>query len=108
MNPDKLTQPERALWQAFPRGELVDLTSAWGVWARTIRAEVICALLLGAVPAEPGRIAALRLDGARVTGTLALGHAVIGGPVRLRNCTFDSAIDLSGARARTSTCMARG
>jgi hypothetical protein len=100
VNPDKLTQPERVLWRAFPRGDLVDLTSAWGVWARTIRAEVLAALLLGAVPAEPGRIAALRLEGALITGTLALGHAVIGGPVRLRHCAFDSAIDLSGARAR--------
>jgi hypothetical protein len=99
VDPDKLTHPERALWRAFPRGELVDLTSAWGVWARTIRAEVISALLLGAVPAEPGRTAALRLDGALITGTLALGHAVIRGPVRLRHCTFSSAIDLAGARA---------
>ncbi len=99
MDPDKLTQPERALWQAFPRGEQVDLTSAWGVWARTVRAEVIRALLMGAVPAEPGRIAALRLDGALISGALALGHAVISGPVRLGHCTFDSAIDLSGARA---------
>lgn len=99
MDPDKLSVPERALWQAFPRGEQVDLTRARALRARTIRAEVIAALLLGAVPPEPGRIAAIRLDGARITGTLSLGHAVITGPVRLRNCEFGSAVDLSGAKA---------
>jgi hypothetical protein len=97
---DKLSVPERALWQAFPRGELVDLTRARGVRARTVRSEVVAALLLGAVPPEPGRIAAIRLDGARITGTLGLGHAVITGPVHLRYCEFEGAIDLSGAKAR--------
>ncbi len=100
MNPDKLTAPERALWQAFPRGDLVDLTQQWGVWARTIRAEVIAALLLGAVPPEPGQVAALRLDGARITGALSLGHSVIAGPLRLRECEFDSVIEMSGAKMR--------
>jgi len=96
---DELTRPERALWKAFPCGELVDLSGARGT-ARHVRAEVIGALLLGAVPAEPGGIAAVRLDGARVTGTLRLGHSVIPGPVWLRGCEFDAGIDLSGARTR--------
>jgi hypothetical protein len=100
VDPDKLSVPERALWQAFPRGELVDLTRARGVRARTVRAEVIAALLLGAVPPEPGRIASIRLDGARITGALSLGHAVITGPLRLRQCEFDAVIDLSGVKAR--------
>lgn len=68
--------------------------------ARIIRAEVIAALLLGAVPGEPGRIPAVRLEGARVTGALILSHSRIEGPVLLRHCVFDSAIDLSGARTR--------
>ncbi len=101
MDPDKLSAPERALWQAFPRGELVDLTKVRGVRARTVRADVISALLLGAAPAEPDRVAALCLDGALVTGPLKLGHAVITGPVRLRRCEFKSVIDLSGAKARS-------
>jgi hypothetical protein len=95
-----LSAPERALWDAFPRGEHVDLTGTRSAAARTIRAEVIAALLLGAGPAETGRIAAVGLAGARVTGTLDLGHAVIPGPVRLRRCEFQGAIDLTGAKAR--------
>jgi hypothetical protein len=47
VDPDKLSVPERALWQAFSRGDLLDLTKARGVRARTIRAEVISTLLLG-------------------------------------------------------------
>jgi hypothetical protein len=100
VDPDKLTVPERALWKAFPRGEVVDLTQAWGVWARTVRAEVIAALLFGAVAPEPGWAAALRLHGARISGALRLGHCVLAGPVRMRECEFESVIDLSGARVR--------
>lgn len=99
MDLNKLTKPERAVWQAFPRGELVDLGGAHGA-GRIVRADVISALLLGAVPAEPGRVAAVRLSGARVTGALDLGHAVIVGAARLRGCEFDCGIDLSGARTR--------
>ncbi|HTU76763.1 MAG TPA: hypothetical protein VMG38_24900 [Trebonia sp.] len=97
---DNLSAPEQALWQAFPRGELVDLTRARGVRARTIRSEVIAALLLGAVPAEPGRVASIRLDGGRVAGTLSIGHAVIAAPVRLHRCDLQADIDLSGAKTR--------
>ena len=100
MDPDKLSAPERALWQAFPRGELVDLTTARSARARTVRAEVIAALLLGAVPSQPGLIAAIRLDGARITGSLDLGHATIATPIRLRRCELDGVIDLSGVKAR--------
>jgi hypothetical protein len=43
----KLSKSERQLWQAFPRGELVDLAGARGS-ARDVRAEVIGALLRAA------------------------------------------------------------
>ena len=75
---------ERMLWDAFPHGGSVDLTGRQRTGARTIRAEIIAALLLGARAAEAGRIAAVRLTGARITGTLDLGHGVITVPVRLR------------------------
>jgi hypothetical protein len=100
VNRNRLSAPERALWDAFPCRKLVDFTGAPSVRSRTIRAEVIASLLLGAVPAAAGRIAAVRLDGARVTGTLDLGHAVIPGPVRLHRCELEGAFDLTGAKAR--------
>jgi hypothetical protein len=94
-----LSEPERALWKAFPHGDLVNLGSARGS-AHVVRAAVVSALLLGAVPGESGEIAAVRLEGARVTGTLSLGHSVIEVPVRLLRCEFDSVIDMPGARMR--------
>lgn len=99
MNLGRLSKPERALWHAFPQGGLVDLSGARDR-THTIRAEVIAAPLLGAVPAESGRTPALKVDGARVTGPLDLGHAQIAGPVLLRHCEFDSAIELAGAHVR--------
>jgi hypothetical protein len=95
-----LSEAERALWDAFPRGGIVDLTGRGRVAARTIRAEVIAALLLGARPAEAGRIAAVRLTGTRITGALDLAHGVVAVPVRLQRCELDGVIDLTGAKAR--------
>lgn len=90
-----LTAAERRVWRAFPRGADVDLRRA----GRTVRAEVIRALLLSG-PAEDGEVAALRLAGARVSGRLDLRYASVEHPVRLRDCRFDNAPDLSGARLR--------
>jgi hypothetical protein len=95
-----LSTAERALWDAFPRGEIVDLSRRPRVSARTIRAEVIAALLLGALPADAGRIAAVRLSGARITGSLDVGHGLVTVPVRLRRCEVTDVIDLTGAKAR--------
>ena len=95
-----LSAAERALWDAFPRGGIVDLTGRARVAARTIRAEVIAALLLGARPAEAGRVAAVRLTGTRITGALDLAHGVIAVAVRLQGCELDGVIDLTGAKAR--------
>jgi hypothetical protein len=109
--PEDLTEPERALWAAFPRGAELDLRAGvaevddvsggagWGP-ERTVRAEVIQALLLGAVPPEPGQVAALRLIGARVTGRLRLAYADIACPVRLNLCHLGDRMDLYGARVR--------
>jgi hypothetical protein len=100
VNVRTLSAAERALWDAFPRGRSVDLTGRPRAEARTIRAEVIAALLLGARAAEGGRIAAVRLTGARIAGTLELGHGVITVPVRLASCDIDGVIDLTGAKTR--------
>src|SRR5580700_3846488 len=67
-----LTPTERRICAAFPLGAEVDLRAGEGTfddpanadaWPadRTVRAEVLAALLLGAGAQIPGRIAALRL-----------------------------------------------
>ncbi|TDC55376.1 hypothetical protein E1281_12790 [Actinomadura sp. KC345] len=102
MNIEDLTHPERRLWEAFPKGESVDLSSGdpayddlgqadrWGA-ERVVRAEVLVALLVGAVEPQPGQVAAVRLGGARITGSLNLGHAEVGVPLALTGCSFDDA-----------------
>lgn len=73
-----MTPAEERVWRAFGRGADVDLREPadgdpargadWGP-ERTLRAAVVRALLLSA-PQEDGETAALRLAGARITGTL--------------------------------------
>ncbi len=111
MLPSDLTEPERELWAAFPRGAVVDLRSGdataddvttgagWGPH-RTVRAEVIQALLLGAVPPQPGHVASIRLHGALVTGRLRLAYAEVAAPIRLSDCHLTEVPDLYGARVR--------
>lgn len=100
MNIEDLTFQERRLWEAFPSGESVDLstgdpalddpgnTGRWGP-DRVVRAEILVALLVGAVEREPGQVAAVRLGGARITGSLNLGHAEVSVPLALTGCSFD-------------------
>ncbi|GAA2398012.1 oxidoreductase [Actinomadura vinacea] len=102
MNIDELSPSELRLWEAFPRGETVDLSGGdrtlsdpsqsdrWGR-ERVVRAEVLVALLAGAVEPESGHVAALRLTGARIMGSLNLGHAQVTVPVALTGCSFDEA-----------------
>ncbi|WP_329518767.1 hypothetical protein [Spirillospora sp. NBC_01491] len=119
MNIDELSSPERRLWEAFPRGESVDLASAdqglndpggadrWGP-ERTVRAEVLVALLVGAVAAEPGQVAAVRLSGARVVGPLNLGHAEVAAPLALTGCAFDEPPQLYWAKMSSVHLMRCG
>ncbi|WP_433331798.1 hypothetical protein [Spirillospora sp. CA-294931] len=100
MNIEELSPPERRLWEAFPRGDSVDLSSTdpmlnerpehWGP-ERLVRAEVLVALLAGAQDSEPGHVAAVRLNGARIVGKLNLGHAEVSVPLALTGCVFDEA-----------------
>jgi hypothetical protein len=102
MNIEELSPPERRLWEAFTSGESVDLSSPdpaqndpafserWG-GERVVRAEVLVALLAGAVERAPGQVAAVRLTGARITGSLNLGHAEVSVPLALTRCSFDEA-----------------
>ncbi|GAA3953710.1 oxidoreductase [Actinomadura viridis] len=116
MNIDELSPPERRLWEAFPRGESVDLSSGdpamndptlsdhWGR-ERLVRAEVLVALLAGAVEPESGHVAAVRLTGARIIGALNLGHADVSVPLALTGCSFDEAPHLYWARMNSVHMM---
>ena len=65
MPPHAMSATEHAVWRAFPRGEMVDLS---GDGDRAVRAEVITALLLGGQEAERGRFPALRLTASESPG----------------------------------------
>ncbi|KUM78193.1 hypothetical protein [Streptomyces curacoi] len=108
MEINDLTPAELRVWQAFPRGEVVDFrtdgdedaaTGAdWG-GERALRASVLKALLVSA-PQEDGEIAALRVVGARIMGTLDLTHAVVDHSIRLSRCHFTEPPDLYGTQLR--------
>ncbi|MGW3492208.1 membrane-associated oxidoreductase [Streptomyces sp. NPDC001020] len=101
-----LTPAERRVWEAFPLGATVDFRegadddaaqgTSWGP-ERTVRAEVLRALLLGG-PTRGGEIAGLKIWGARITGVLHLMYGTIDHPVRLRSCHFEGVPNLYGAR----------
>ncbi|MGW0705341.1 membrane-associated oxidoreductase [Streptomyces sp. NPDC002643] len=103
---DELTEAERRVWEAFPKGVAVDFRTAadeeateghtWGP-ERTVRASVLRALLL-TEPQEEGEIAALKVSGARVTGALDLRYATTDCVIRLSHCHFDTVPDWSGAQ----------
>ncbi|WP_435846254.1 hypothetical protein [Streptomyces diacarni] len=96
MEIEELTDAERRIEEAFPRGATVDLT---GADDRTVRARVLRSLLLRA-PSEDGEIPALRLRGARVTGALDLHSAVVSCPVSLTDCSFEEPVIFYGAECR--------
>ncbi|MCL8013696.1 membrane-associated oxidoreductase [Streptomyces sp. AS02] len=108
MEINDLTPAELQVWNAFPRGEVVDFRpdagedaatgAGWGP-ERTLRASVLKALLVSA-PQEDGEIAALRVLGARITGGLDLTHGVVDHPIRLAHCYFTGLPDLYNAQLR--------
>ncbi|WP_406734030.1 hypothetical protein [Streptomyces sp. NBC_01794] len=70
MRPNELGAVERQLWNSFTHGTAVDVRDGTSVES-AIRADVIEALLLGAgADPAPGDRPALRLTGARITGSL--------------------------------------
>ncbi|MFJ7067201.1 oxidoreductase [Streptomyces sp. NPDC101115] len=111
--PEGLTRPERVMWRAFRVGGTCDLRegiaerddpfalrTAWGP-ERSVRAEIVALLLLDGPPAVSGRVAALKLRGARITGVLYLAGGTIGPYVELHGCRFDSEVVLPEARFGT-------
>ncbi|MEV8632793.1 pentapeptide repeat-containing protein [Streptosporangium sp. NPDC051023] len=104
----RLSPAERRVWDAYPSGAWVDLRSGdgdaddpvngagWGP-ERTVRAEVVAALLLGAREAEPGKTAGLRLAGAHVTGVLDVSDATLTGKLHMLNCYLPGGVSLTDA-----------
>lgn len=104
----RLSPTEQRLWSAYPHGGLVDLSSGDPVlddpdraaqWPdeRTVRGEVVAALLLGACGGAVGSVPAVRLVGVRITGELRVDHGRIDSPLLMRSCRFDGAIEMDGA-----------
>src|SRR5438094_383519 len=108
--PDDLTDPERLLCEALPRGAWVDLREgdpaaddlghapSWGP-GREIRAEVIRALLLGAGigRGSPGT-EAVAAYGLAVDGGVECIELTAHGTVAMRVARITGSLDLTGAR----------
>jgi len=99
---DTLTDTERLLWDAFPAGTPVDLTSLPDEHRR-VRGEVISALLRGALlespPGAAGAVATVDLRGATVTGQVHLAFAQVPHPLLLTDCELEQSPDFYWARA---------
>jgi hypothetical protein len=111
-SPEGLGAAELGMWQAFRNGSTYDLRTAdpllddpfsgrpWGP-DRSVRARVIALLLLSGPPALPGRVAALKLRGIRITGKLNLAGGTVAPYVELNDCRFDNEVVLPEARFTT-------
>ncbi|GAA0321580.1 hypothetical protein NE235_18825 [Actinoallomurus spadix] len=112
MSLDHLTEAEKLVWRMSRTGDWADLRAgdpgaddvaggtSWGP-ERTVDAEVIRALLLGAAGAEPGHHPALRLRGARVTGRLDLMGASVEYALVCEGCHFEEPLRFVEASTRT-------
>jgi len=95
-----VSRAEKVLRAAFPRGAWLDLRmrvpelddcaggQSWGL-ERTVRAEVITGLLLGAFEPVPGCFPAVRIRGAKITGHLDLMGATISHALICEGCWFE-------------------
>ncbi|MCM2576489.1 oxidoreductase [Streptomyces meridianus] len=106
------TAAERSMWQAFRNGTVCDLRAGdqeqddtagpypWGP-ERAVRARLVALLLLDGPPGLPGRVAALKLRGALVTGALDLSGGTVEPYVELRDCRFEHEVLLPECRFTT-------
>ncbi|MGW4030920.1 oxidoreductase [Streptomyces sp. NPDC004838] len=100
------------MWNAFRAGGTFDASDPdplrndpfsarpWGP-ERTVRAFVVARLLLSGPPARPGRVAALKLRGVQISGTLKLAGGTVAPYVELHGCRFDSEILMPEAHVTT-------
>ena len=110
--PDELTAAEMGMWQAFRNGTVYDLSSGdavvddphgghpWGP-ERTVRARIVCWLLLDGPPALAGRVSSLKLAGVRISDTMDLAGGTVVPYVEMRGCRFDREVLLPEARFTT-------
>jgi hypothetical protein len=108
---EELTEPERAVWNAIETGALVELPLAapvaddpatgetWG-WDRQVRAQLLYELLTGVNGPKEAHPRALKLVGARITGTLDVEAATLSCSLNLRRCSFEQPINLQEAQTR--------
>jgi len=108
-----LSEPEQQVWEAFATGRLVDFGSrdaaeddpaGGGDWDpdRQVRAEVIAALLRGALAPDPGYAGRVWLRCARITGLIDLQNTEVRHALRLERCHVAGGADMTDASARTT------
>jgi hypothetical protein len=110
--PDDLTAAEAGMWQAFRNGSVYDLSSGdpvvddphgghpWGD-DRTVRARIVCWLLLDGPPALAGRVSSLKLAGVLISGSLDLAGGTVTPYVEMHQCRFEQDVLLPEARFTT-------
>jgi hypothetical protein len=114
--PGELSVAERRVWEAFPTGQLVDFGTGNATdedpaggdgWSphRQVRAEVLAALLCGAISEKPGHVGRVWLRCARVTGLIDLQDAEVRHSLRLEKCHVSDGADLADVTARTMVLL---
>ncbi|MER7175679.1 oxidoreductase [Streptomyces mesophilus] len=110
--PDDLTAAEAGMWQAFQNGTRYDLSTGdpevddphgvhhWGE-ERSVRARVVCMLMLAGPPARDGRVSAVKLTGVRITGYLDVAGGTVTPYVEMKDCRFEKEISLPESRFTT-------
>ncbi|MGW8888320.1 oxidoreductase [Streptomyces sp. NPDC055749] len=103
--PDGLSAAELGMWQAFRNGTTYDLRThdpvrddpfAAHIWGpeRSVGARTVARLLLSGPAARPGRVAALKLRGVRITGRLDMAGGRVSPYVELTGCRFEQEVVL--------------
>jgi hypothetical protein len=109
-NGEEPTAVERRLLEAAATGKPVDLTmgdsdgddpSNADLWQahRNVRAQFLAEVLTGDRATPAGRLRAVKLRGARITGELDLEARTLRCPLLLRDCYLDEPVNLNEAEA---------